>query len=123
MLWPFIPDRSGYTVESLDKTIVVKTAGGFPRERVDLLDATFLVSCSFTFSSQIKYNEFQALWAEYKLAPQWFDIMLITDITDPNQILINHKAQVIPQSFRLKTFHGRKWEVSMQLEAYPDGNP
>ena len=123
MLWPFIPDRSGYVVQSVEKTRVIPTAGGFPRERVDLLDATFLINCSFTFSTRAKYNEFQLLWAQYKESPQWFDIMLVTDMLDPNVKLINHKAQVIPNTFRLKSFHGRKWEVSMQLEAYQDGSP
>jgi hypothetical protein len=123
MLWPFVPLREGYTVKPTDKIKSVRTAGGYPRERVDLINATYTFNVQFSFSKKSKYEEFQALWKEYRENPQWFDIMLLSDITDPDQKLVNHKAQVIPNSYSLTTFKGSTWIVSMQLEGYPDGNP
>lgn len=122
MDWPFVPDRSGYSVQQLDKMRTVPTSGGFPRERRDLIDSTVLVSCQFTFAKKEKFDEFQTLWAAYKKAPQWFNIMLVTDMLDPNVKLTNHKAQVVTGSYSLNEFKGRKWVVAMQLEAYQDGN-
>ena len=120
MFWPFIPDRDGYSVTELDKTVTIPLEGGYPRERTDLIGATSIVNCSFTFGSRENYNKFQKFWLAYKGRPQWFRIRLLTDMDTPAERLRLHSAQVIVDTYRMTQVRGHHWEVSMQLEAYLD---
>lgn len=122
MYWPFVVDRDGYSFTEIEKTRTVATQGGYPRERTDLLDGTTIVNCSFTFSSRKDYNLFQKFWLAYKARPQWFRIKLLTDIDTPAERLRLHSAQVVIATYRLQSFGGHRWRVSMQLEAYLDEN-
>jgi hypothetical protein len=112
-----LPDSEGYEV--VDGATVVATIldGGAPRMRLDQLGAVKLVSCQFTCNP----NEYDAMMAFYRTGTNWgaspFQISLPgIDNQQANQ----YTAQVVPNSFKLKSQSGLTYILAMQLYVMPN---
>lgn len=114
-----IVDRTGYGVAETNTLITNVTAGGFPRRRKDIFNATKIVDCQFELKRS-KYAYFWQFYEAYKrTAPTAaFTVYLVTDITDPLSPRQLHLVQIIPGSVRLLSKNGIGYIVGLQFESF-----
>lgn len=112
------PDVEGYSKKYAPATVIaIKTAGGFPRRRLDLLNATAFYTVSFTVAKD-KFDYFHEFYRAYLENPQWFNFMMVDSFTNPTDKYTNYHAQILPKSYKLNAVIGHRWEFSIDIEAF-----
>jgi hypothetical protein len=114
----FIPLQSGYTVrESGSMFESYEIDGGFDAKFRQLADISWLVDATFVFT-QSQYNSFISWYDSYRsqIDPAWFDVWLIIDPDDADNLLKSYRAQIVPASVKLDGYAGGVYSVSLQFE-------
>lgn len=116
-----LPDRDGYSYRA-SQPVVLENAlpGGMSARRLDMLGATNLFAVQFTVSKERFLSKLKPFLDAYFDAPDWFDILLISEPFAADYHLRNHRAQIIPGSLQLTQVSGHRYVLSAQLEAYLD---
>lgn len=114
------PDNTSYSVKAMDDIISVATLGGPPRRRKDLSNATVNFTCVFNLTPK-QFDYFMDFYRNFIKRPLPFNILLISDFSDPLSPLVNHNAYLVPGTVKLASVIGHRYSVNAQLEAFiPD---
>lgn len=106
------PDQSGYSVAVGEELVSTKLDGGASRSRLDILNASSTVSCSWTVGPEnYKYLR-QFYVVNVKNGGEQFTIDLILDDYIPTE----YKAKFVANSWGLQSQRGHTYTVSAQLE-------
>lgn len=106
------PNQSGYSVSVGQETISTKLDGGASRFRVDILNASSDVTCSWTVG-QDNYEYLRMFYlVNIKNGNEPFLIDLILDSPTPTQ----YTARFIPGTWGLTGQRGHTYTVGCQLE-------
>lgn len=106
------PNQSGYSVEVGQETISTKLDGGASRFRVDILNASSNVNCSWTVGPD-NYEYLRRFYlVNVKNGNEPFLIDLILDSAIPTQYV----ARFIPGTWGLTGQQGHTYTVGCQLE-------
>ena len=109
------PDQASYGFGDTDEVISQKLDGGLSRNRVDILNATKVLTCQWTVGSD-NYRYLRAFYNVNKAIPFLIDLYM------DEPVLTEHEAQFVADSFRLNSQQGLTFVVSCQIEAKPIDN-
>jgi len=123
MSLPYLPLRplsQGYA--SSERAGVVsfqKLRGGLGRARSDLSGATEAVTVKW----RLRHADYEFFMAFYRSATQRGSLPFEVDLVLGSGDLERHKVFFVPGSIKLGGISGAMYEVSAQLEAYPNDYP
>lgn len=106
------PDQSGYAATYGSGVKRTELDGGLSRYRLDILNQSSLVNCSWTINRE-EYNYLVAFNRIYeKNGGDAFLIDLILDTQEPTEYI----AHIVPGSFQLASQKGTGYTITAQLE-------
>lgn len=110
------PDYSNYTSQDGKESISTQLDGGAGRYRQDVLNASYNVTVSWTFT-RAKYLYFRSF---YKAAVERGSLPFLIDLLiDEATELMEYTAYFVPGSVRLSQLQGHMFKVDAQLEVIP----
>lgn len=110
--FPFVPENSSYTVNYDSGVISTKLRGGSARYRRDVLGTNAIINANWIFNPQ-----------EFKYAKAFYDyialkgaVPFLIDLIVDDDVLTEHTAHFIPNSFKLTSQKGLAFFVSATLD-------
>lgn len=113
------PDSANYTATDGRETLETKLDGGSSRRRLDVLNASYTVTASWTFT-RAKFTYFRGF---YKATTQRGSLPFLIDLQiDTGEELTEHQVSFVAGSVRTSQISGHMFKVDAQLEVMPNAS-
>lgn len=115
------PDQAGYSVTPGAESVSQKLKGGLSRYRMDVLNASSIVTCTWTVDRE-KYEYLRLFYrVNMRNGSEAFNIDLILD----HATLETYVAKFVPETWKLAGQQGHQYIVTcnLEIEAKPQEDP